>query len=108
MSDTSGAYEGLYDQLEQLIYIYTRQNTDSDLDLKLISKTQHIIIRCARTANKLLSAELKYYLHQIFENVRQQPTTTLPPPSQIRNNKKSKKNKRNLASSTLANKEQNK
>ncbi|GFT21088.1 hypothetical protein NPIL_377221 [Nephila pilipes] len=68
MLDTEGACKGFCDQLEQLIYTYTRQNADSDLRMKLISETQHIIIRCARKANKLLSDELKYYLQHILEN----------------------------------------
>ncbi|GFT44984.1 hypothetical protein NPIL_650091 [Nephila pilipes] len=71
--------EEFCDQIGQLIYTYTRQNADSDLDTKFISKTQHIIIRCARKVNKLLSDELKYYLQQILENVKQKPTATLPP-----------------------------
>ncbi|GFT32738.1 hypothetical protein NPIL_111071 [Nephila pilipes] len=77
--DTAGVSEGFCNQLEQLIYTCTKQNTDFDLDMKLISETQHIIIRCAKKANKLLSAELTYYLQQILENVRKQPTTILPP-----------------------------
>ncbi|GFT96365.1 hypothetical protein NPIL_66451 [Nephila pilipes] len=59
MLDTAGACEGFCDQLEQLIYTYTRQNADSDLDMKLISETQYIVIRYARKANQLLSDELK-------------------------------------------------
>ncbi|GFT74913.1 hypothetical protein NPIL_228071 [Nephila pilipes] len=47
------------DQLERLIYNYTRNNNDDSIDLKLISETQQIIIRCARKSNKLLSDELK-------------------------------------------------
>ncbi|GFU45177.1 hypothetical protein NPIL_458351 [Nephila pilipes] len=62
MLDSAGACEGFCDEFEQLIYTYTRQNADSDLDSKLINETQRIIIHCARKANKHLSAELKYYL----------------------------------------------
>ncbi|GFU38910.1 hypothetical protein NPIL_430711 [Nephila pilipes] len=74
------------DLLEKLIYYYSKINSDQP-DLKLISETQNITIRCACKSNKLLSDELKYYLQQILEIVRQQPTATLPPPSQDREKK---------------------
>ncbi|GFS40974.1 hypothetical protein NPIL_353561 [Nephila pilipes] len=96
--------EAYCDYLENLIYNYTKQNSD-ELDMQLVNETQHIIIRCARKSNKLLSDELKYYLKQILENVRQKPTSPLPPPSQSNSNRKTKKNKRNLASPIMENSE---
>ncbi|GFT33148.1 hypothetical protein NPIL_640121 [Nephila pilipes] len=95
--------EAYCDFLENLIYNYTKQNSD-DLDMQLVNETQHIIIRCARKSNKLLSDELKYYLKQILENVRQKPTS--PSPLHLSNsNRKTKKNKRNLASPIMENSE---
>ncbi|GFS29353.1 hypothetical protein NPIL_586361 [Nephila pilipes] len=76
------SYEMYCDQLERLIYNYTRNNNNNSIDLKLISETQQIIIRCARKSNKLLSDELKSYLQQILENVKQQPTLAFLSPSQ--------------------------
>ncbi|GFS92084.1 hypothetical protein NPIL_147571 [Nephila pilipes] len=96
--------EAYCDYLENLIHNYTKQNSD-ELDMQLVNETQHIIIRCARKSNKLLSDELKYYLKQILENVRQKPTSPLPPPSQSNSNRKTKKNKRNLASPIMENSE---
>ncbi|GFT94161.1 hypothetical protein NPIL_476351 [Nephila pilipes] len=55
----SKSCETYCDYLEQLIYNYTRQNTDAH-DMKFISETQYIIIRCARKSSKLLSDELEY------------------------------------------------
>ncbi|GFT82694.1 hypothetical protein NPIL_579271 [Nephila pilipes] len=75
------------DQLERLIYNYARNNNDNSIDLKLIRETQQIIIRCARKSNKLLSDELKSYLQQILENVKQQPIMALLFPSQSSKNK---------------------
>ncbi|GFU24003.1 hypothetical protein NPIL_256611 [Nephila pilipes] len=97
------ACEEFCDQLEQLIYTYTSQNADSDLDMKLISEMQHIIIRCARKTNSFLFAQLETYLEQIFNNVGNEPT---PPITSLKSFlKKVKKNKRNLASPTLYEKE---
>ncbi|GFS97618.1 hypothetical protein NPIL_446071 [Nephila pilipes] len=96
--------EAYCDYLENLIYNYTKQNSH-ELDMQLVNETQHIIIRCARKSNKLLSDELKYYLKQILENVRQKPTSPLPPPSQSNSNRKTKKNKRNFASPIMENSE---
>ncbi|GFS68605.1 hypothetical protein NPIL_137981, partial [Nephila pilipes] len=96
--------ESYCDYLENLIYNYTKQNSD-ELDMQLVNETQHIIIRCARKSSKLLSDELKYYLKQILENVRQKPTSPLPPPSQSNSNRKTKKNKRNFASPIMENSE---
>ncbi|GFU42604.1 hypothetical protein NPIL_493291 [Nephila pilipes] len=70
--------------------------------MKLICETKHIIIRYARKSNKLLSDELKYYLQQILESVRNSLQTPFLP-SQGRKNKKSKKNKIILVSPTLTN-----
>ncbi|GFU04958.1 hypothetical protein NPIL_604171 [Nephila pilipes] len=93
--------EAYCDYLKKLIYNYTKQNSD-DLDMQIVNETQHIIIRCK---HKFLSDELKYYLKQILENVRQKPTSPLPPPSQSNSNRKTKKNKRNLASPIMENSE---
>ncbi|GFS82735.1 hypothetical protein NPIL_701161 [Nephila pilipes] len=95
--------EKFCDLLVKLIYYNSKLNSDQP-DLKLISETQHIIIRCALKSNKLLFVDLKYYLQQILENVRQQPTATFPPPSQDRK----KKTKRALTSPVLANKDSKK
>ncbi|GFU22971.1 hypothetical protein NPIL_269961 [Nephila pilipes] len=96
--------EAYCDYLENLIYNYTKRNSD-DLDMQLVNETQHIIIRCASKTNKLFSDELKHYLKKILENVRQKPTSHLPPPSQSNSIRKTKKNKRNLASPIMENSE---
>ncbi|GFS91125.1 hypothetical protein NPIL_580221 [Nephila pilipes] len=75
----SKSCETYCDYLEQVIYNYSRKNSGAP-DIKLISDTQHIIIRCARKSSRLLNDELKYYLQQILENVKQKLTSTLPSP----------------------------
>ncbi|GFS42144.1 hypothetical protein NPIL_141791 [Nephila pilipes] len=75
------SYETYCGQLERLIYNYKRNNNGNSIDLKLIRETQQIIIRSARKSSQLISEELKHYLKQILENVKQQPTEEIPSPS---------------------------